>query len=174
MDWRTRWRPLAALLFWGILVAGLPAVAGGAETGSGATSPSARGTGKPEVPQSISPLERESADGRRSKVTVYYFHRKVRCNECLAVEKISKDVVAKALPEPVAIGRLEFRSILLDDKDNWHFVDEFLLTSPSLVIAETRDGQTVRWRNLDGVWDLLGSESGFSAYVHRAIEEFLK
>jgi hypothetical protein len=52
-------------------------------------------------------------------------------------------------------------------------VDEFLLAGPSLVIAEMREERMVRWKNADMIWDLLGSENDFSAYVGRAIEEFL-
>lgn len=112
--------------------------------------------------------------GYRSKVVVHYFHRKVRCQECLAVEDLSKRIVAKAFPELVASGRLEFRSVLLDDPDNWHYVDEFLLTSPSLVIAETRDNGVVRWKKLEKVWDLIGAAREFHSYVVEAIEEYLR
>lgn len=112
--------------------------------------------------------------GCRSKVVVHYFHRKVRCRECLAVEDLSKRIVAEEFQELVASGRLEFRSVLLDDPDNWHYVDEFLLTSPSLVIAETRDSGVVRWKKLDAVWDLIGTPSELRSYVVEAIEEYVR
>lgn len=162
----------AALLSLWILVGGIPALADGGETAPNGSSAPAGDAGKPEMSRSISAPERESLEGRRSKVIVYYFHRKVRCDECLAVEKLSKGIVAKEFPELLTTGRLEFRAVLLDDKDNWHYVDEFLLTGPSLVIADTRDNGVVRWKKLEKVWDLIGAASEFRSYVVEAIEEY--
>ncbi len=110
----------------------------------------------------------------RTKIVVYYFHRRVRCQECLTIEDLSKKAVGERYPKLLASGRLEFRPVLLDDPDNWHYVDEFLLSSPSLVVAETGDGGTVRWKKLDGVWELVGSQRDFHSYIVDAIDEYLR
>ncbi len=110
----------------------------------------------------------------RSKVIVHYFHRKVRCQECLAVEDLARRIVARQFVTHVTAGRLEFRSVLLDDPDNWHYVDEFLLTSPSLVVAEMGEDGTVRWKKLEKVWDMIATESECRSYVVGEIEEYLR
>jgi hypothetical protein len=46
--------------------------------------------------------------------------------------------------------------------------------SQSLVVVEYRDGQQVRWRNLEKVWVLLGSEREFLPYVRERVSDFLK
>ncbi len=118
--------------------------------------------------------EPSNRTGYHTKVVVHYFHRKVRCQECLTIEELSRKAVVEKYPKLLASGRLEFRAVLLDDPDNWHYVDEFLLTSPSLVVAETRDGGTVRWKKLDRVWELVGSQREFHSYVVDAIDEYLR
>ncbi len=118
--------------------------------------------------------EPSSRAAYRTKIVVYYFHRKVRCQECLTIEDLSKKAVGEKYPKLLASGRLEFRPVLLDDPDNWHYVDGFLLTSPSLVVAETGDSGTVRWKKLDRVWELVGSQREFRSYIVDAIDEYLR
>ena len=155
-------------------VAGCPAFGHGIDEESTKSSVLEGVAGKLNGSRSVVPPEGVPNEARRSKVTVYYFHRKVRCEGCLAVEKLSKRRIERGFPEPLRAGRLEFRPVLLDDKENWHYVDDYLLTGPSLVIIETLGERTVRWRTMDKVWDLLGSEDDFFSYVSLGIEEFLR
>jgi len=41
------------------------------------------------------------------------------------------------------------------------------------VLAEYRDGQVVRWENLDKVWQLVRSKDLFVDYVQNETREFL-
>jgi len=46
--------------------------------------------------------------------------------------------------------------------------------SQSLVIVEYLDGRQVRWKNLEKVWTLLGSEKEFLPYVQEGVSSYLK
>ena len=82
--------------------------------------------------------------------------------------------VAEGFPGELKSGRLEFREVNIDEPQNRHFVDEYQLSSQSLVIVEVRDGRQVRWRNLEKVWTLLESEREFIPYVRDGVSGFLK
>ncbi len=49
-----------------------------------------------------------------------------------------------------------------------------LPTAFLLVFVEFRDGRQVRWKNLEKVWTLLGSEKEFLPYVQEGVASYLK
>ena len=62
----------------------------------------------------------------------------------------------------------------MEEPGNRHFIDDYRLTSQSLVIVEYRDGRQVRWKNLEKVWTLLESEKEFFPYVQEGVSSYLK
>jgi hypothetical protein len=42
-----------------------------------------------------------------------------------------------------------------------------------VVLAEYHDGEVVRWKNLDKVWQLVRSEDRFVEYIQGETREFL-
>ena len=108
------------------------------------------------------------------KVIAYYFHGNFRCVSCVKIETLSRKVVTEGFPEEIKTGRLEFRQVNVDEPQNRHFVEEYELSSKSLVIVELRDGRQVRWQNLEKVWTLLDSEPEFTTYVRDGVSGFLK
>jgi hypothetical protein len=107
------------------------------------------------------------------KVVAYYFHTRVRCVSCLKIEALSRKAVADGFRKELKEGRLEFRDVDVGDPRNRHFIEDFRLVSQSLVLVEIRNGQLMRWRNLDKVWTLLGSERDFIPYVKEGVRRFL-
>jgi hypothetical protein len=61
----------------------------------------------------------------------------------------------------------------IEDKGNEHFIDDYGLYTKSLVLSEVRAGREVRWKNLKRVWELLGDEPAFVAYVQKETHAFL-
>jgi hypothetical protein len=120
----------------------------------------------PLIPDASSP------EGNR-KVVAYYFHGRVRCVSCVKIESLSGKVIRERFPEEFRTGRLAFREVNVEDPGNRHFIDDYRLTSQSLVIVGYRDGRQVRWKNLEKVWTLLNSEREFIPYVQGGVSDFL-
>ena len=116
----------------------------------------------------------ENLHGSGKRVVAYYFHVRVRCASCMKIESLSGKVLRDRFPEDLRTGRLAFREVNVDDPANRHFIDDYGLSSQSLVIVEYRDGRQVRWKNLEKVWTLLGAEKEFIPYVQEGVSSYLK
>lgn len=106
-------------------------------------------------------------------VVAYYFHGRVRCVSCVKIENLSGKAIRERFPEELRTGRLAFREVNIDDPANRHFIDDYGLSSQSLVIVEFRDGRPFRWKNLEKVWTLLDSEKEFLPYVQEGVSSCL-
>ena len=123
--------------------------------------------GAPPVPDASSP------EGNR-KVVAYYFHGRARCVSCVKIEKLSRKAITEGFSKDLKNGRLEFRDVNVEEPANRHFIADYRLFSQSLVLVEIRDGRQVRWKNLEKVWTLLGSEKEFLPYVQEGVSSYLK
>ena len=121
----------------------------------------------PLIPDASSP------EGNR-KVVAYYFHGRVRCVSCVKIEKLSRKAITEGFPKELKNDRLAFREVDVEEPGNRHFIGDYRLTSQSLVIVEYRDGRQVRWKNLEKVWTLLGSEKEFLPYVKEGVSSYLE
>ena len=115
---------------------------------------------------------RPVTEGR--KVIAYYFHGNFRCVSCVKIETLSRRAVTEGFPGEIKSGRVEFRELNVDEPQNRHFVEEYQVSSQSLVIVDIRDGRQARWQNLEKVWTLLDSEREFVSYVQNGVSAFLK
>ncbi len=113
-----------------------------------------------------------STEGR--KVIAFYFHGNFRCVSCVKIETLSRKAITEGFPDDLKSGRLEFRGVNVDEPPNRHFIDDYQLTSKSLVVVEIKEGRQTRWKNLDKVWMLLDSEQEFVSYVRDGVSAFLK
>jgi hypothetical protein len=170
---KTRSLVTVALLAFVVVAVGV-LVAKEIRTSEGIASPLREGLtadtglkGAPPIPDASSPK------GNR-KVVAYYFHGRVRCVSCVKIESLSGKAIRERFPEELRTGRLAFREVNVEDPGNRHFIDDYQLTSQSLVIVEYRDGRQVRWKNLEKVWTLLGSEKEFLPFVQESVSSYLK
>ena len=140
-------------------------------TGSGEESgaaPESRTSGD------IAPTSAERNKQVGGKLIAYYFHRTQRCRTCLAIEADAEEALRDAFPEELAAGRLEWRAVNVEEPANERFVTDYQLTGSSLVLVYTEGGVQQEWRTLDRVWDLVGDELEFKAYVEAEASVFLE
>lgn len=104
----------------------------------------------------------------------YYFHGDARCKKCLTIEEYSRAALVEGFPAAVESGRIEWQAVNIDETKNAHFVDEFELTSSSLVLVDTRAGEVTKWRLLEKVWELVDDKDEFHAYVRGEAEAFME
>lgn len=107
------------------------------------------------------------------RIVVYYFHRTLRCQTCLAIEDLAEFAITQNLIVEIEQGALAWRPVNVDQEADAHFVDDFALQTQALVVAAYHEGALVRWRNLEKVWDLHQTPEAFDAYVLAAVREFI-
>lgn len=108
------------------------------------------------------------------KIIAYYFYGGVRCSSCVLLEKYTRDAMVIGFPDEISAGMVEWKPVDLEKSGNEHFVKDFNLYSKAVIVADTRDGRTVRWKNLDKVWTLLNDRDAFHQYVRSEVAAYLE
>jgi hypothetical protein len=124
------------------------------------------------VPHVAEPEPAVTTANRR--VLAFYFHGDARCWTCRTVEAYAKEAVELGFPERVADGSVVFLAVNVERAENRHYIDDFQLTSRTVVVAEEVDGVIVRWSRLDKVWQLANGHDLYLEYVRRAVNDLLK
>ncbi len=104
---------------------------------------------------------------------VYYFHATQRCNTCLTLERYSKNTMEEAFADDLASGRVTWQVINYELPENQHFAKDYDISYQTLMVLELKDGEPVRWKKLEGIWDEVGSEFSFYEYVQSEIHNFM-
>lgn len=98
-------------------------------------------------------------------VVAYYFHRTQRCKTCLRMEAYAEDALRGGLVDSFESGELDWRAVNVEEPQHEHFVKEYDLYASALVMVEMEGDGVGRFKNLERIWDLVGDESKFKAYV---------
>jgi hypothetical protein len=106
-------------------------------------------------------------------VVAYYFHGNFRCASCRKIEEYSRAAIEEGFPAELKDGRLSFEVVNVEEPPNRHFVRDYALVTKSLVLVLKDGDRQVRFKNLDLVWQLLGSRDEFRAYVQKEVRGFL-
>jgi hypothetical protein len=107
-------------------------------------------------------------------VQTYYFHATRRCSTCLKLEQYSRGAVESNFKDQLKNGTLRFAEVNFDEPENRHFLQDYNLMYRSLVLVRYKDGKQVTYKNLEKIWQLVGSEKDFSSYVKTEVESMLK
>lgn len=108
------------------------------------------------------------------KVTAYYFRGNYRCANCTLIEANSRESIETNFKPDLASGLLEFRVINFDEPANRHYIEDYKLTTKSLVAVLYKDGKQVRYKVLSDVWLHLRDKAKFLEYVRAEINMFLQ
>jgi hypothetical protein len=100
-----------------------------------------------------------------SAVVVHYFHRTLRCQTCLTIEAYTREALESSFQSALADGRLVWRPLNLEAPGNAHCEEDFALQFNSVIVTAPAAADSVRWWNLDGVWDLVGDKATFLEYI---------
>jgi hypothetical protein len=108
------------------------------------------------------------------KVLVYYFYGNMRCPTCLKFEAYAYEALQSAFPEELKSGTLEWRLVNIDELPNEHFIQDYGITTRSLVIVDVRDGKQREWKNLPRIWELVQNKPEFFKYVREETQAYLE
>lgn len=115
-----------------------------------------------------------SASLKGKAAVVYYFYDNIRCQTCMQIEKLTKEVLDENYAGDLKAGRLVWRPINTDEPGNEHYLKDYGIMSKSVVVAELKDGKQVRWSHLKRVWELIKDEAAFKQYIHDGVAEILR
>ena len=106
-------------------------------------------------------------------VIAYYFHGTVRCETCLMIEQQAKAVMEQQFGAEMAAGRLSFVSINYEEAEHRHFLTDYKLPCPSLVLARPNEGKEGKWKLLGDTWLLVQEPVRLTSYVETEVRYFL-
>jgi hypothetical protein len=107
------------------------------------------------------------------EVVAYYFHGTVRCVTCLNIEQQAKTVIEEKFAGQLAAKQLAFLSVDYDLPANKHFLDDYKLPCPSLVLVQRQPGQRENWKILGKTWDHAHEPAKLKGYVAAEVNQFL-
>lgn len=122
----------------------------------------------------IPPAMGTPSDQPQSRYIVYYFHTTGRCATCVRIEKLAQAVVQNDFPQLTAAGKLQFRSVDVQDPVHRHFIRDYRLVTKSVVLVEEQDGRPVRWKNLSRIWELVWYQERYQTYVRTELAAFME
>ena len=132
---------------------------------------------KPEVKQVASaPLVAPAAAERvaeTDRVVAYYFHRTIRCETCLRIEKQAHEVITNRFGAEVAMERLVFKPVNYEQPENAHFLEDYQLGGPSLVLVRQKGGKDAERQVLGQTWDFAHIPPKLDLYIEEETRKFV-
>lgn len=107
------------------------------------------------------------------KVVAYYFHGNFRCATCKKFEAYTREALEAAFSENLKDGSLELKVINTDESENEHYINDFQLTTRSVVLTNLVNGKQQNWKNLNAIWDHVGDKQVFIAYIQKEVGLYL-
>jgi hypothetical protein len=104
------------------------------------------------------------------KIIVYYFHNNMRCPTCYKLENYAKSEVESSFADAIKNGKLEWKTVNVDDKGNEHYNDDYKLYSKSVIVSTIKDGKESSWKNLDKIWELVHEEGKYREYIRNEVK----
>ena len=123
--------------------------------------------GAPAVPEAA---ERVT---ETTQVIAYYFHGTIRCETCLKIEKQARESIERRFPLEMAEKRLVFKPVNYDEPENAHFLKDYTLPCPSLVVVRRKSGKDGKWKLLDKTWEHVENPIKFNEYVEGEVEQLV-
>ena len=107
------------------------------------------------------------------QVIAYYFHGTVRCETCLKIEQQAKAVIERQFKPELDAHRLIFIPLNYDLAENAHFLVDYKLPCPSLVLVRQKAGKDDQRVLLGDTWQLVEDPVKFNAYIETEVKKFL-
>lgn len=108
-----------------------------------------------------------------NQVVMTYFISGTRCDSCKKIEQLSRETAEKDFSAEIAAKQLIFRVIDTGEPVHHHYVDDYKLTSKTVVVSHRVDGKETEWEAMEKVWDLLDEPEAFRAYLAVSIRKHL-
>lgn len=127
------------------------------------------------IPKEEKPKEEEIKKESKpsEKIIVYYFMTTTRCPSCYKIENYTYSCIVDKFSEELSSGKMEWKMVNVDEKENAHFIKDYELFTKSVVLSKQIDGKEVKWVKLEKVWNLLNDQKEFYDYIESEIRKFM-
>ena len=120
------------------------------------------------------PTPRATAKATNMQVIAYYFHGTVRCETCQRIERLAREAMDRRFPVELIEKRLVFKPVNYEQPENAHFLKDYKLPCPSLVLVRQKGGKDEKWKLLDKTWELAENPIKLNEYVETETEKLLR
>jgi hypothetical protein len=101
-------------------------------------------------------------------LTAIYFHAPHRCPTCKKIEAYTHEALQPAIADKQIVWKVADYTA----SENAVMVDRFKVLTSTVVLTETRNGEVVRFRNVEEVWDHTHNQTEFVAFMRDAWNGF--
>jgi len=108
------------------------------------------------------------------KVLALYLHFTRRCPTCMKIESYAEEAVRKGFATEIASGRLEWKSINVEEPEHARLAADYEISSQSVVLVEMEGERELRWVKLERIWELVHDKVAFQDYVRDELRAFLE
>jgi hypothetical protein len=106
-------------------------------------------------------------------VAALYFHGETRCPTCRKIEATAEEAITTGFSEELQRGTMIWQVVNCAVPADRHYVEDFQLYAPTVVLVKMRNGEQVEWKNLTRVWELIGDRTAFLDYVQGEVRSYL-
>ena len=109
---------------------------------------------------------------KTDKVQVFTFHATQRCATCIAIGKLSGEVVEEYYQRELRDGKIEVKEINIDLPENKELAAKFQASGSALKINAIYDGQDHITEDT-AVWRLTSNPTQYKSYLKNKIDTLL-
>ncbi len=120
-------------------------------------------------PKKIVYSEIEKAD----KIEIVHFHSTYQCYSCIYIGEMALKSLEKNFAKELEDGKITFKEIDVDKKENYEIVSKYGATGSSLFFGLTM-GEKEKTSQDTRVWSLIGRDEEFEDYIVNKINTLLK
>lgn len=122
------------------------------------------------------PFVGESQKPKKQKnyVEIIYFHGEKRCAGCIKIENMSSDAVKQFYSDDLKSGKVLWKEINFDKKENKKYIKQFDLYTQTLVVIKYKNGKLSEWKSLEEVWALTGDKKKYDDYIKKEVDLYLR
>ena len=128
---------------------------------------------RPSAPLQETELYSRLEVSRPNSTLLVLFHYRQRCEQCLAMEQYSREVLEDDFSGMIQKKQLQFRQVAMDLPENRSLIDRFELLTSSLVIIRFDDMQADSIRVLNRSWELSNKETEFKKMLREDLHQMI-
>jgi len=128
----------------------------------------------PTAAPALPPAPQPAKQAGGTRLVAQYFHATQRCVTCENIEKYAHEAIQQYFAAELEAGVLEFQSIDVMTPAHNHYIRDYSLVSPSLVLVIYEGEQPGKWKNLSEVWQRVSNRNSYFQYVKGEIETMLR
>ena len=120
----------------------------------------------------VTAVEAIDSENQAKQIFVYYFHRTIRCPTCIAMEALSKEAIETNFSEELKNNKIVWITTNIDDPNNNELAQKYDIVRSTLLVVDTKDGQELRYKKLEKIWEHIGNRDAFLTYVKNEVADY--